>query len=80
MPRIRQIKQQAWAAAQQAYAAASDGRSLIADLADGFGIGVTADVDQIVQLVRQALAGQLKGKIRLPVDFIIDPSVDAKKE
>lgn len=38
MPTIRQIKQKAWAAAVEAYAAASDGRSLIADFADGFGV------------------------------------------
>lgn len=35
MLRIRHIKQTAMTAAQQAYAAASDGRSLIADIADG---------------------------------------------
>lgn len=35
MPRIRQIKSTAMAAASQAYAAATDGRNLIADIVDG---------------------------------------------
>ena len=37
---FRRIRRQAMAAAQQAYAAASDGRDLIADFADGFPVTI----------------------------------------
>jgi len=71
------VRRKAMAAAQQAYAAASDGRDLIADLSDGFAAEIEVDWDLISGLVKQAMLGQLKGKGKLPFKLIIDPTVDA---
>lgn len=65
------------AAAQQVSAAASESRALIADLADGFAAEVEVDWDLVVDQFKKALTGQLKGKSRLPIKFIINPKVDA---
>jgi hypothetical protein len=71
------VRRKAMAAAQEAYAAASDGRDLIADLKDGFAAEVQIDWDLIVSQFKLALSGQLKGKGKLPFKLIIDPTIDA---
>ena len=65
------------AAADQVSAAASEGRALIADFADGLAAEIEVDWDLVVDQFKKALTGQLKGKSRLPIKFIIDPKVDA---
>lgn len=72
------VRRQAMLAAQEAYAAASNGRNLIADLADGFGLKAVVDWDEATKQIKSALAGQLKGKHPFPVEFTVDPTVDAK--
>jgi hypothetical protein len=71
------VRRKALAAAQQAYAAASDGRDLFADLKDGFAAEVEIDWDLVASQFQLALTGQLKGKGKLPFKLIIDPTVDA---
>lgn len=71
------VRRKAFAAAQQAYTAASDGRDLVADMRDGFGIELEVDWDVIVAQFQKAMLGQLKGVGRLPLKVIIDPKVDA---
>lgn len=72
MPTIREIKQQAWVAACEAYAAASDGRSLVADFADGFGVRFHFDAH-----AGQKLWQILKGNAGdVPVTVAVDPTYD----
>lgn len=72
---IGRVRRQAFAAASEAYAAASEGRDLIADLADGFGVRVTVDANAIKSLFKI-----MKGEPGdLPLTIKIDPSVDVKK-
>lgn len=71
---IGRVRRQAFAAASQAYAAASDGRDLIADMADGFGVRVTFDAHAV-----KAMFKLLKGEPGdLPLTITIDPTVDVK--
>lgn len=70
------VRRKAMQAAQEAYAAASDGRNLVADMADGFGLKPIVDWDKATEQIKLAFAGKLKGKHPFPVEFIIDPTVD----
>lgn len=72
---IGRVRRQAMASAQQAYAAASDGRDLIADLADGFGIRVRLDDHAARTLAGMLLKGHGGD---LPMTIIIDPRIDAE--
>ena len=72
---IGRVRRQAMAAAQQAYAAASDGRDLIADMADGFGIELQLDDNAARTLAGMVVSGR-GGK--LPMRVVIDPRIDAE--
>jgi len=72
---IGRVRRQAMAAAQQAYAAASDGRDLIADLADGFGIRVRLDDHAAKTLAGMVIHGRGGD---LPMTVVIDPRIDAE--
>ena len=45
---IGRVRRQAFSAASQAYAAAAEGRDLIADIQDGFGVEVDIDEARMV--------------------------------
>lgn len=70
------VRRKAMQAASQAYAAASDGRNLVADLADGFGLIPVVDWDEATKQIKAAFAGELKGKHPFPVTFTVDPTID----
>jgi hypothetical protein len=73
---IGKVRRQAFAAASQAYAAASEGRSLIADLQDGFGVELEVEVaDDAAKTLAKILVGK-GGTIPLKLKAKIDPTVD----
>ncbi len=69
---IGRVRRQAFAAAQKAYAAASDGQDLIADMRDGFGVTVHVD-EHAISAILDIMAGKATD---LPVTLKIDPQVD----
>lgn len=73
---IGPVRRRAMQAANEAYAAASGGRNLVADLADGFGLKAVVDWDAATEQIKAALTGKLKGKHPFPVTFTVDPTVD----
>lgn len=73
------VRRKAMQAASEAYEAASGGRNFAADMQDGFGIDIVLDLDQLVGIVKDAMAGKRTGKVKLPIAFVIDPKVDTKE-
>ena len=74
---IGRVRRTAFAAASQTYAAATEGRSLIADLQDGFGLELEVEIgDDAAKKLVGILAGN-GGTLPLKLVAKIDPTVDA---
>ncbi len=69
---VGRVRRHALQAASETYRAASEGRELIADLADGFGIKVRGDKNAISGIL-DIMAGK---EADLPFRISIDPTVD----
>ena len=73
---IGRVRRQAFAAASQAYAAAAEGRSLIADLQDGFGaeleLEITDDAAGKLLDILRGKGGTLPVKLKVKIDPTID--------
>jgi hypothetical protein len=65
------------AAASQAYAAASEGRSLIADLQDGFGVDIELEIDEHAIGKLLSIAAGNPGTLPVKAKVMVDPSIDA---
>lgn len=73
---IGKVRRQAFAAASQAYAAAAAGRSLIADLQDGFGVELEIEIaDDAAKQLAAILVGK-GGTIPVKLKAKVDPTVD----
>lgn len=55
-------------------AAADQANATAAAYKDGVAIEIELDLGLLATQIRQALAGKLKGKIKLPARVLVDPS------
>jgi hypothetical protein len=76
---LGKVRRAGLAAANQAYAAATDGRNLIADLADGFALETELEItDDVMAFLKKIITGDLRKGDKVPVkmNVKIDPSYD----
>lgn len=70
------VRRRALAAANQAYAAASDGRDLVADLQDGFGADLELELDENAVSKLMGLMRGEPGTLPIKAKIRIDPTID----
>ena len=72
------VRRQAMAAAQQAYAASSEGRSLIADLQDGFGVEIELEITgSFLEAFKNLIVDGNPGTLPIKAKVMVDPTEDA---